>query len=320
MTITISSPVDDRRAALRALIWPSGPYPSTRNEPVDVGISDPYWATLSGLAYVDWFVVKQQHCANVEVYGFRPTSPTNRSIIWHAGHGAVLKDDWVKHYVQRFLTEGLHVAIVNMPIAPGTTLPVVDGVTITNHNLLGTLRTTDWHPLSAFLEPTIAAINYLIWITGRPTVHMTGLSGGGWTTVLMAALDTRIVRSFPVAGSLPLDIRTTPECGDWEQHDDEIYALSSYEDLYIMGSVGPSRRQVQIFNQYDDTCFWFSGQGGPDSNTPARQAAIQGYIGPVNQRAAQLGGTFYGWVDQGQTGHAFSDASIDLILSHLAGT
>ena len=36
---------------------------------------------------------------------------------------------------------------------------------------------------------------------------MIGLSGGGWTTTVAAAIDPRVGLSIPVAGSLPFDMR-----------------------------------------------------------------------------------------------------------------
>ena len=77
---------------------------------------------------------------------------------------------------------------------------------------------------------------------------MIGISGGGWTTTLCAAIDTRIKHSYPVAGTLPIYLRS--ECfrnwGDYEQ---------SLPGLYMMGSNSTGRKQFQILNQYDECCF-----------------------------------------------------------------
>ena len=42
---------------------------------------------------------------------------------------------------------------------------------------------------------------------------MAGLSGGGWTTTLYAAIDPSIRYSFPVAGTIPLYLRTGDRSG-----------------------------------------------------------------------------------------------------------
>src|SRR5438445_13772028 len=95
---------------------------------------------------------------------------------------------------------------------------------------------------------------------------MSGISGGGWTTHLYAALDPRIKESFPVAGSLPSYLRTGAcgsfETGDYEQNPavssivSHFYNnIASYLDLYILASYGEGRKQIQILNQYDACCF-----------------------------------------------------------------
>ena len=53
---------------------------------------------------------------------------------------------------------------------------------------------------------------------------MIGLSGGGWTTTVYAAIDPRIVKSIPVAGTLPLYLR-----GDHYNHDLEQYVPAHHK-------------------------------------------------------------------------------------------
>ena len=84
---------------------------------------------------------------------------------------------------------------------------------------------------------------------------MAGLSGGGWTTTLYAAVDPSIRYSFPVAGSIPLYLRTGGSVGDKEQYLEEFYRIAGYPDLYVLGALGPGRKQVQILNRHDDCCF-----------------------------------------------------------------
>ena len=38
---------------------------------------------------------------------------------------------------------------------------------------------------------------------GYKHIVMAGLSGGGWTTTISAAIDPRITLSMPIAGSMP---------------------------------------------------------------------------------------------------------------------
>jgi hypothetical protein len=117
-------------------------------------------------------------------------------------------------------------------------------------------------PYKFFLEPVVAAINYAT-ATGRySNISMMGASGGGWTTLLAAAIDVRIANSASVAGSLPLFLRTgtcgNASAGDAEQKSQMglLYKSISYLDLYIMAAHGANRRHVQINNQFDSCCFF----------------------------------------------------------------
>src|SRR5262249_9487591 len=115
-------------------------------------------------------------------------------------------------------------------------------------------------PMQFFLEPTLAVMTYLKTSFPQYTeFDMMGLSGGGWSTTVYAALGTRIKMSFPIAGTIPLYLR----CGnidDTEQYWAPFYSIAGYKDLYILGSEGTAsdgspRRQVQILNRRDSCCF-----------------------------------------------------------------
>src|ERR1051325_10361594 len=116
-------------------------------------------------------------------------------------------------------------------------------------------------PIKYFLESTAVSLNYLkTW--GRAAhfpnyraVHMAGLSGGGWTTTVYAAIDPSIRCSFPVAGTIPLYLRSGGSIGDREQFEASFYRIAGYPDLYILGAHGRGRKQVQILVRRDDCCF-----------------------------------------------------------------
>ena len=56
-----------------------------------------------------------------------------------------------------------------------------------------------------FLEPIVLTINYATQVLGYKQIVMMGLSGGGWSTTIAAAIDPRIQLSMPTAGSIPCD-------------------------------------------------------------------------------------------------------------------
>lgn len=132
---------------------------------------------------------------------------------------------------------------------------------------------------------------------------MTGVSGGGWTTTLVAALETRIDLSYPVAGSLPLALRfaRADAWGDWEQYEVGFYALADYADLYVLGAQG--RRQVQILNQHDPCCY------AGDARTF--------YAPQVEAAALAVGGSFVVYLDPNNRLHSLSEAAQGWMLNDI---
>ena len=65
-----------------------------------------------------------------------------------------------------------------------------------------TTNITKKHKSSTSDNPFIHSTNQ-----GYEDVYLAGLSGGGWSTTFAAAIDPRIVASFPIAGSVPCEMR-----------------------------------------------------------------------------------------------------------------
>src|SRR4029077_6847560 len=113
-------------------------------------------------------------------------------------------------------------------------------------------KVTSGNVMKLFLEPTAVCLNYVkssakAKSDGFPIYQdfsMAGLSGGGWTTTVYAAIDPTISLGGPVGGSIPMYLRSGGSVGDQEQTDDPFYTLAGYPDLYVMGSYGSGRRQV----------------------------------------------------------------------------
>lgn len=116
-----------------------------------------------------------------------------------------------------------------------------------------TVSNTAFRP---FLEPVIACLNHLTTAFAYDQIHMIGLSGGGWTTDLCAALDSRIRCSISVSGSLPLDLRFGSSVGDEEQMHPALFdGVIGYRDLYTLGGFGLGRSHFQFLNENDSCCF-----------------------------------------------------------------
>jgi hypothetical protein len=185
-------------------------------------------------------------------YLFYPVSRNGKYVLFHQGHGSTLAAYGGRVTIQFFLDHGYAVLGLMMPLTGENTGPV------RTHEEMMTLAklNASSHPIKFFLEPVAIARKYVQEQEHLEEVAMIGISGGGWTTILYAALDPSVRLSIPVAGSLPLSLRTREQdIGDAEQYDASFYEIAGYMDLYVLGSLGKGRRQRQILNQEDSCCF-----------------------------------------------------------------
>jgi len=85
-------------------------------------------------------------------------------------------------------------------------------------------------------------------------VAMTGLSGGGWQTAVLSALDERVRVVVPVAGHSPIWQRPscTADIGDLEQTPVDICTVLDYDMLTALFAPRPA---LLIYNEKDDCCF-----------------------------------------------------------------
>ncbi len=85
-------------------------------------------------------------------------------------------------------------------------------------------------------------------------VAVTGLSGGGWQTILLSALDTRVTMCNPVAGysSFLTRIDHFKDLGDSEQTPNDLATLADYTHLTAMLAPRPT---LLTYNVKDNCCF-----------------------------------------------------------------
>ncbi len=83
---------------------------------------------------------------------------------------------------------------------------------------------------------------------------VTGLSGGGWQTITISSLDTRVKLSVPVAGYSSFITRTEhlKDLGDSEQTPCDLATIVDYTHLTAMMAPRPT---LLIYNQDDNCCF-----------------------------------------------------------------
>ena len=196
-----------KRQRLIRFIWGEAGFPAEKTpDAVEKGISDRRYTSIENLASIDRIEVRMEFGAQSIIYLFHPRSSNSRLLIYHQGHGGgvILGVDTIQFFVRH----GYTVAAFSMPML-GMNGPLVietpDGsITLRKHPDLGSLESEVFSPLKFFVEPLIVFLNYAMAEYAYDTAAMVGISGGGWTTTLAAALEPRIVRSYPVAGSLPL--------------------------------------------------------------------------------------------------------------------
>jgi polygalacturonase len=223
-------------------------------------------------------------------YLFVPVSRNNRLVILNPGHTCTVKSEpkgeeyRIEETITGLLQGGFDVLAVYMPHVTDT------GCSLDHCRVMNTPLGEGDHPatygLRFFLEPEIVGLNYLLKHYQYQNVNMIGLSGGGWTTNLLAAMDDRIKYSFSVAGSMPLYYRHAGSMGDVEQFLPQLYRdIAGYPDLYVLGAIGKGRKQVQILNRYDDCCF------GQKQHDPERNydADLNTYEQSVKERLNLLG-------------------------------
>lgn len=191
-------------------------------------------------------------------------------LLYNSGHGAsyfpngypTVVSSNVISFIRRMVNEQhCDVILQSMPLQ-GENGNVATYMGYNSHDTLGTTAASappSGGRLRYFLEGGIASISYAIQQHGPYNkIVVAGLSGGGWTTTLLAAIDPRITHSYAVAGSIPIGYRLPTE-GDWEQ----VAAIKSlnidYQELYLMGTIdaagNPTRKARLFYNQNDPCCF-----------------------------------------------------------------
>jgi hypothetical protein len=115
-------------------------------------------------------------------------------------------------------------------------------------------------------------------------VAVSGLSGGGWQTILLSALDTRVKLCNPVAGysSFRTRLQHFKDLGDSEQTPCDLATIADYTQLTAMLAPRPA---LLTYNAKDDCCFE-SGYALPpllDAATPVytlldKQTALRSHV------------------------------------------
>lgn len=323
ITVHSAREVAERRRALIQCVWGAEGFPERRLPNIVLtNVASPV-KQLRDLARVDELRMDMAPGLQGLAYHFIPQKPNGELVVVHHGHACTLDDDpspsdvgyGLQRTIAAMLREGYGVLGVFMPRRrPGD----CDG----SHEALFEIPTTG-SAMKFFLEPTALGLNYVQTRSRADRLpkyrafHMAGLSGGGWTTTVYAAIDPRIRCSFPVAGTIPLYLRVGGSVGDLEQFQSSFYSLAGYPDLYVLGASGRSRKQVQILVRRDNCCF---GEAQHDAKAIGRPyaEAMREYETRVRNTLGKIGrGSFRLEIDEIAPSHMISHHAIEIMLAEL---
>jgi hypothetical protein len=282
-------------------IWKARGFPSTvLPTAVTKGVASPV-ADLDHLASVDQLDIAVDFGCTATAWRFYPTKPNGGLVVYHQGHSTTLGENGGDTAIDWLLDNGYTVIGLLMPLYGTNTGPYA------SHDELMAAESdeAETDPLSVFLQPVAVALNDTLARATYEPPAMIGISGGGWTTVVYAAIDPRIVRSYPVAGSLPLYLREAAlgDVGDSEQYWPSFYSIAGYLDLYAMAADSNERGQIQILNRYDSCCF--SGVRYEDY-----AAGLSASV------ASAFGGDWSVFLDETHSSHLITKHQVNVAVSH----
>jgi hypothetical protein len=307
VTIRRSEDINAKRGDLINFIWGKSGFPVHKlPSSITRNVESPV-QFLENLQRVDEIHVamdeNEKHVAEQGLgYHFIAQRTNHNLVVVHHGHDCYLDGSWdplsdtgpgygLQRTINGLLVDGYSVLAVFMPRnQPATPDYPPNCLKSDEHHIMFEIQLLSGSPMKFFLEPVVVCLNYLQLKSSEDKFpayeefNMVGISGGGWTTTVYSAIDPRIAFSFPVAGSTPLyPIHEYPNDGhgDDEQNWPDFYKIAGYLDLYVMGSYGRGRKQVQILNRRDATF-------GPADGT-AWVDAIRSYESEVRQTLDQLG-------------------------------
>ncbi len=311
IVVTSAAAVERKRAELIEFIWGRAGFPKTRPAKIEKAVASPI-AGLTGLRSVERFMIRMAAGQENTTHHLVPAQGNGRLVVLHHGHACSFDDageargGGMANTAAQLLKAGYAVLLVHMPhFRPGDCAGPP-------HADLFALPLGEGSALQLFLEPTAQSLNAL---RGRyKRVDMVGLSGGGWTTTVYAALDPAIRASFPVAGAVPLYLRSAGSVGDLEQFLPAFYKRAGYPDLFVMGSMG--RLQMHIFNRRDNCCFGEAQHDALKLGAAPYADAYRGF-GETVQKTLGSNGRFRVAIDEQATHHMISPWAIEQILQVL---
>ncbi len=301
-----SAAAQDARTRLTAAIWGDTGRPlDLLPEAASAIEPDARQAALEGIATIERLTLPLPAGFTGRIDRLRPAQASGRVVLFQNGHGGT--GSYLDHgrHIGRLLSAGYTVLALNLPSGqPVTDIPGIGPYKLHPWRALDLVD----HPLRLHFTPVVAAVNAALH-GGAETVDMIGFSAGGWITMVAAAVDPRIRRSYPVAGGYPLYLRSGEERNQSPrpQYYRPLITAANYLEMFVLAAEGTNRRQLQVFNRYDRCCY---------NNVKGRV-----YEAAVREAAGALGSppdAFAVLIDETHPRHKISDWAMDRILEDLA--
>ena len=326
IAISTGSDIIKKRNSLIDLIWGNEGFPLNKKPiQVDENINEFRWLYYEGgnispyCKQINRYTIPMELGFVSYAYHFKPEYPIDEFFIIQQGHNQYLFGDKQRFVVEELLSMGYDVIGLWMPCFGYNFSPILydtEGELINfgygssqSHNSFTLLFESgimsEGTPLKYFLEPVCVSINYIQEYFRPKHLYMLGLSGGGWTTDVYAAIDERIEMSFPVAGTSPSFLwNVNNGGGDYEQEYPDLNHIANQMERYIMATSG-GRKQLLCFNKYDNCCFY-------GDNHELYRSEIQDYAGSIPK------GYFDIFVDNCNV-HSISTESFKKIIASING-
>ena len=303
-----------KKEMLIKYIWFDDSLPSTLPVNHTTNISDEL-SNLKNLDRIDSFTVEMDYGMNSISYLFLANNSNNKLMIYHQGDDSQSSGSFDNHsfeedrkIIQHFLNANYSVLIFSMVGHGMNNEPIVKldnlgDIRLNSHEHFVLLETEKFKPIKFFLEPVIITLNQIDIDYSFDSYDMIGKNEGGWSTIVISALDDRIKNSYAVASSFPLWMSPNAKnFGGYEHHLPPLYQIANYLELYIMSAYGNERSLTLFYNEFDPCCF----SGDLYQKYP--------FADVVNPKLKSLdSGEFNVFIDNNQTENIVSDSTLEII-------
>lgn len=304
---------EKRNKLIELVFGKNGPSAGPGVLTIKKGVTDPDYSDIGSLEMIDQLTFSMPNGIDSIIYYFhtnRSRSLKRRLAIYHEGHHG----DFVhgKEMIRKLLGNGFDVMAIAMPLLgknsrPVVMVPGVGAIYMKDHEWMRFLDS----PIGYFMGPVKAAVDHAIGNEQYQDISAIGFSGGAWSVALYAAIDDRISSTYQIAGTMPFFLRSpVPEfhdgnTGDFEQSYVPLIKTANYLEIYVMGAVGPRRKQIQVINQFDSVA--------------AHGVKYRLYDSVVRKRIDQIGsGGYFGVVlDKNNPSHSISEHTMDFVITDL---